>query len=231
MRATVDFIQRSFAYFNKLCFNGSLPPIPIKLSNARTFLGKVTFIGKRNLFGKIVRFENFTLRISTAFELTDVELEDVILHEMIHYHILLNGIKDSSAHGREFRKMMREFNLKFGRNITISHHLTPAQRITGTVKNRTNYFCVSQLSDGNWGITVCANTRLFEIHRSLPRYYKLQSMTWYGSADPFFNRFPRSKTPKIYKITKEELDTHLRDAQLFKCDGHTLKAILYSENQ
>lgn len=222
MKATIEFITQTYDRFNGLCFNGSLPSIPVKLSHARTFLGKVTFVGKRNLFGKIVRFEHFTLRISTVFDLTEPELEDVILHEMIHYYILVNGIKDSSAHGRVFRKMMNDLNLRFGRNMKISHHLTPAQRTAVTKKIRANYFCVSQLSDGNWGITVCANTRIFEIHRKLPKYYRLRSVTWYGSTDPFFNRYPRSRVPKIYKISKEELDLHLADARQFKCDGHTL---------
>ena len=66
---TIDYIQACFDEYNVRYFNGSLPPIPIKLSNARTFLGKVTFIKHRTwLFGEW-RYSNFKLRINTRFDL------------------------------------------------------------------------------------------------------------------------------------------------------------------
>lgn len=221
MRATVEFVQQSFTRFNSLCFEGTLRPIPIKLANARTFLGKVTYTGKRNLFGKIVSYGNVTLRISTAFDLPENELEDVVIHEMIHYCILLRRLKDTSAHGIIFRKMMAEINARYGRHITVSHRFEKGAVPPAEEKIRENYLCVTRFQDGNWGVTVCAKTRIFEIHRKLPRYYRLRSLDWYWSIDPFFNRYPRSKTPKIYKITKEELDAHLPSAQPMRCDGHT----------
>lgn len=51
-----------------------------------------------------------------------------------------------------------------------------------------------------------------------PKYYQIKEMKWYGSFDPFFNRFPRAKTPKVYKITEEELSEHLQDSVPLKCD-------------
>jgi len=93
MTATIQFVRETFSKFNKLCFEDKLPPIPVVLTYARTFLGKVTYKGKRDIF---------------------------------------------------------------------------------------------------------------------------------GSEDPFFNGFPRSKTPKLYKITREELDKHLADAISLVCDGHNI---------
>ena len=55
-------------------------------------------------------------------------LEDTIIHEMIHYHILSNQLQDTSAHGKLFRKMMDDINARFGRNVTISHKPTEEER-------------------------------------------------------------------------------------------------------
>lgn len=227
MTATLPFIQEAFDRFNKLCFEGSLPPIPVKLVKARTFLGKVTYTGKRSIFGNVARYENYCLRISTSFDLTQRELEDVVIHEMIHYFIAVNGIRDTSAHGEVFRKMMRTLNENFGRNICVRHHgcegAMPQPRDT---QIRANWLCVTQLIDGNWGITSCAKTKVFEIHRGLPKYYRLKSLEWYGSLDPFFNRYPRSIKPRIYKISRADLDEHLKDSVRLSCDGHTIKPVL-----
>ena len=37
-----------------------------------------------------------------------------------------------------------------------------------------------------------------------------------------FDRFPRANTPKIYRITAEELTEHLKESVPLKCDGHTI---------
>lgn len=213
MKATLEFVQQAFTRFNSLCFEGALPPIPIKLANARTFLGKVTYTGKRNIFGKIVSYEKLTLRISTAFDLPENELEDVVIHEMIHYCIIFRGLKDTSAHGATFRKMMAEINDRYGRHLTVSHHFKKGALLPIEEKIRENYLCVTLLKNDKWGVTVCAKAKIHELHRKLPRYYPLKSMVWYSSTDPFFNRYPRSRTPRIFKITKEELDAHLPSAR------------------
>jgi len=223
MTATIPFILETFSKYNNLCFEGKLPPIPVKLTRARTFLGKVTYVGKRDIFGNVVRYEKFCMRVSSSFNLTEAELEDVVIHEMIHYYIALNNIKDSSVHGTVFRRMMETINREFGRNITIRHRSEEGAPSQQKEEYRANWLCVTQLQDGSWGITSCAKTRVFEMHRSLPKYYRLKSLEWYGSIDPFFNRYPRSIKPRIYRITRAELDEHLKDSTLLKCDGHTIE--------
>jgi len=222
MKATVSFVQETFDKYNNLCFEGKLPPIPIKLTQARTFLGKVTYSGKRNFFGKILRNVDYCMRISTCFDLQKDVWEDVVIHEMIHYHIALNGIKDTSAHGIVFKNMMNDLNERFGRHIAVRYRSTDSDPSSHREELRANWLCVTQLNDGKWGITSCAKTRVFEMHRNLPKFYRIKSLRWYGSIDPFFNRYPRSIKPRIYSITRAELDEHLSDAVLLKCDGHTI---------
>lgn len=225
MTPTVAYVESKIREFNALIFDSCLPPIPVKLSHARTFLGKVQYRKKRNVFGKISGNTDFLMRISTMFDLSEKEQEDVIIHEMIHYYIAYKGLKDSSTHGKLFRGYMDRINRDYGRNITVRHKSAPGTVNPKTQEVRAHYICVSLLQNEHWGITVCAKTKIFDLYRQIPKHYQVKQMNWYGSLDPFFNKFPRSKTPKVYKITQEELDTHLKNAQKMVCDGKTLRAI------
>ena len=139
MTPTIPYIQSCFDEYNARFFAGSLPPIPIKLSNARTFLGKVTFTRHRSwLFGP-VRNENFVLRINTRLDLPEELIRDTILHEMIHYYIAVNHLRDTSAHGRLFRREMARINADGDRHITISYRLSKEQLLElYPEKKRTN---------------------------------------------------------------------------------------------
>ena len=139
MIPTLPYIQQHFDDFNIRFFNGSLPPIPIKLSNARTFLGKVTYVKRRNfsltswLFSSGASsvgewtYSNFKLRINTRYDLPEELIQDTILHEMIHYYIAVNHLRDTSTHGQLFRNEMKRINAEGNRHITISYRLTPEQ--------------------------------------------------------------------------------------------------------
>ena len=127
MTPTIPYIQACFDEYNARFFDNTLPSIPIKLSNARTFLGKVTFTRHRSwLFGP-VRNENFVLRINTRLDLPEELIQDTILHEMIHYYIAVNQLRDTSSHGRLFRREMARINAAGNRHITISYRLSKEQ--------------------------------------------------------------------------------------------------------
>ena len=199
------FILATFRKFDDLCFGGSLPCVPVVLTKARTFVGKICYRGRRTLLGRTLKAKDFQMRISVLFDLPEQEWEDVVIHEMIHLSIALRGIRDTSSHGKVFRETMDSINTRYGRHITVRHK-GEAPRPQAP---RLNYICVSRFEDGRWGVTSCTQDKVPVLQRTLPRYYRLSSMAWYTSTDPFFNRFPRSRTPKIYKITLEELEAHL----------------------
>ncbi len=129
MIASVPFVQKTFDYFNAQCFNGVLPAVPIVLTKAGTFLGKMEYKSSRDIFGIISSHYDFRLKISTGFDLTQEELEDVIIHEMIHYYIAYRNLRDSSVHGETFRRIMETINQKYGRHITVRHHGEPEQNL------------------------------------------------------------------------------------------------------
>lgn len=202
MIATVPYVEERFAHFNELCFGGELPSVVIKLSRARTYLGRMEYRNVRNLFGKVVRHDGFVMRISTVFDLSESRLDDVIVHEMIHCHIAFANLRDTSSHGRIFRSIMKDLNARFGLDIQVSHRLPDAPvRRQGSVR-----VCLSKLDDGEYGVTVCSEAMSVRLKRILPRFYRISESRWFVSDDPFFSRFPHSRSPKIYKISQEDAE-------------------------
>ncbi len=209
MIPTQEYLEERFDTFNRMCFDGALPRIPIRLSRAHTFLGRLQYKPVRDWRGRIVRREDFVLRISTRFDLPEAEVEDTLIHEMIHYFIAWKGLKDTSTHGRLFREMMKEINEQHGRHITISHKTTP-EELDRDTRVRTHHVCVSQLTDGRTAVTVCASTRMRAIRRAFGWSPTIRHTTWYTSTDPWFNRFPRCRTPKLFPVDPADLEPHLK---------------------
>ena len=128
MRPTVEYIQERFDEYNVLYFNGSLPPLPVKLSNARTFLGKLCYKKQRTWFLGPYRYSDFVLRINTRMDMPEELVHDTILHEMIHYFIAVNQLRDTRTHGRLFRREMARINRAGNHHITISYRPNEAER-------------------------------------------------------------------------------------------------------
>ena len=81
---------------------------------------------ERKLFSRW-HFSDFVLRINTRIDLPEYVMEDIILHEMIHYYIAVNQLRDTSSHGRLFRREMARINADGNRHITISYRLSKEQ--------------------------------------------------------------------------------------------------------
>lgn len=215
MKADTAYIERKFSEYNELMFGGQLPPIPIRISRARTFLGQVSYRRKRKFFGGW-KYSDFVLKISGSVDFPESELEDTILHEMIHYYILYNQMHDTSAHGDIFRRMMNDINSRYGRHITISHRRTKEDMAADT-RVRNHYVCISRFVDSRsgcekYGITVVASTRIFSLWHAIAAIPSVKECRWYMSFDPFFNRYPRVQNPKIYRMEADEVLPHLADA-------------------
>jgi hypothetical protein len=205
---SVEYLEERFDTFNEMCFGGALPRIPIKLSGARGFVGRLQYKPVRDWRGRVVRCEDFVLRISKRFDLPEAEVEDTLIHEMIHYWIAYTGVRDSSTHGRAFRAKMKEINASYGRHLTISHKSTP-EELDRDTRVREHHVCVSRLADGRTAVTVAASTCVAKIRRMLRWSPTVRSSTWFESTDPWFNRFPRCRTAKLFPVDPEELEKHV----------------------
>jgi len=117
MIPTVAYLQQRFAEYNTQIFGGELPPIEITLTKAKRFEGKYVYGIKRGLF--VQKVVGRKIVISICRDLPEREVDDTLIHEMIHYYIHHKGLKDTSPHGKIFKKMMMDINIRWGRNLTI----------------------------------------------------------------------------------------------------------------
>ena len=122
-------ILGKFHIYNKEYFNGILPLPKIKVSHSYRTLGY--FYCDVDCFGNI---SNETIEISGNYDYTESQFRDILVHEMIHYYLLYEGIDTKCRHGKEFKKMSREFNFKYGMNITPTIDLTPFKIKDGNSK-------------------------------------------------------------------------------------------------
>lgn len=120
MKSTIPYIEKKFDEFNQTIFRGRLPKLPIVLSDAATFLGKCE-CRRMTLPNGQIQYYDFLMRINTRFDLPEREIEDTIIHEMIHYFIFYHGLHDTSSHGEIFKAIMNSINTTHGRHITIRH--------------------------------------------------------------------------------------------------------------
>ena len=215
MVATLPFLESRFEAFNTLCFDGALPPVPIKLSRAVRSLGSCTYKKRKHLFSR-TEYYGFAIRISKCFDLPENELEDVLLHEMIHFEILVNQRQDTSAHGRLFRARMKEINERFGRQISVSHrsaHLQPLTAANAAPVWRA--VALVRLKDGRTGIKVLPDIerRLRAYRRGLKLSGQVAAIEFYRTADPWFSRFPKSSALNIFFPSDPDFVTHFKDSE------------------
>ena len=220
MRPTRQYIEHRFSEFNSQIFGGQLPTVPVHLTSARTYLGQLGFKRKHTLLGGIKNYD-FVLRISTRTDLPEQEIEDTLLHEMIHLYIANRQQKDTSAHGTLFRQLMADINCRYNRHITISHRRTDAEQEQDT-QRRLHLLCVSTFDSGEQGITIAAKSRISFLWDAMPTFPHVMKTRWYATYDPYFNRYPRTLTPKIYRINPDDLAAHLKDARPIHQKNSTL---------
>ena len=221
MTATLEYIERKFQEFNEQMFEGKLKPLPFKLSSARTFLGQVRFYQEKSPDGTM-HYMNFQFVISTKVDLPEAEVEDTIIHEMIHYWILSNQMQDNAPHGDIFIRKMQEINMKYNRNLSVAHKATK-EEADQDKEIRQHLICVVRFKTNQMGITIANKSRLFQLWDELPNFPKVAECNWYLSTDPYFNRYPRASSAKVYPIPRAELEEHIKDAQPLVRTGNNIR--------
>lgn len=214
MKANVPFLEQRFDEFNARIFGGELPRVPIGLGNAAGYIGKCLFKIRRRILRKPELYD-FRLRFSTRFDLPEPELEDILIHEMIHYWIGLKGFQDTSSHGKVFRQMMSDINARFGRHITISRRLTPEQQeAVRDSRPKVRVVALVGMSDGRTGIKVLPRNlqRLRSYRRGVMLSGEVATVDFYLTADPFFGRFPCSSALRVHFADMSEVRAHLEGA-------------------
>ena len=115
MVADYNTMPRIFSECNKKYFNNSLPTPKFGLLNKTKILARFEY--NKNKKGKYP-IKRQVLFFSDCFDFDEKDFIEIMVHEMIHYYIAWNSIKDNGAHGKEFMKIANEINEKYGLNIT-----------------------------------------------------------------------------------------------------------------
>lgn len=211
MRADIPYVQQKFREFNRQMFDGRLPEPPVSITNAKTYLGVCAYRKHRKWNGRL-EYSDFKIRISRRFDLSRDEIDDTIIHEMIHYWIGLFSPADMPGHSPLFRKMMADINERFGRHISVSHRLSKEQQ-EQAIDNRPKRHIVARvvLKDGRTGIKVipCMERHIRRYRRGMMASGKVSSIEFFQTTDPFFNRFPSSSAFTVYFPDPDVLAKHL----------------------
>lgn len=220
MRPTKEYIEQCFREINEQCFDGELPMIEICINASSRKLGCLSYVRKRRLF-RSSENTDFKMTISSRYDFTDEQFRDTICHEMIHYYIAWRQIKDTAPHGEIFRSMMARINKEFGYHITISQKLTE-EELDSAPRSKSYLIGISTFSNGKYGVTIAAKTRIFKLWDSMNLIPNLTDTQWYLSRDPYWDRYRSSLTPKAYLIDPSEIDAHLKDAKRLIRNGNTI---------
>ena len=208
-------------------FGGRLPKLPIELSDAKTFLGVCVYSRRMGENGKEEKYD-FKLRINTRIDLPEQEIEDTIIHEMIHYFIGVNQMEDSSAHGPLFLHMMNTINEKFDRHLTVSHKGTKEQN-EQAIDSKAHWHVVATVlfKNGRFGIKVIPRVlpRILSYYNGMKENKDVVEVKLYMSNNPYFNRYPNSGSLNAHYVDEDEVKENLKGAEKMACDGKNIKRV------
>lgn len=204
MQPTPYFVFTNFERFRGEIFDKRLPYVDLGVGHAVRQLGCF----RHPTRGKDLDMCKITL--STKFDLTEREWEDVLIHEMIHFYLWYYDNADPTAHGPNFLRMMQEINLRHGRNITVKHQTDPTR--SEIVGSGSYFICLLIHHDEALSIAVCSKSFIFDFEKKISIVSTVKAHKWYWSADNWFSRFPKIRSPKSYKITVEEFKEHFARA-------------------
>ena len=200
MRPTLQLIKERFDTFNGTYFGGELPEPQFALSNARTVLGQ--FCCRQTLTGlfRKRRLSGCTIKVSRYYDMPERECMNILLHEMIHYYIAYRGIRDTSAHGLAFHKLMNRLNNRFGWNIRVS---TDTRQWASAEPRKVQHRLVLALTttDGKYFLSVVNRKYYSKIDSEAATCKRIATHRWIETEDEFFNSFPATRTLRGRRVT------------------------------
>lgn len=215
MIPTIAYIEEAFDKYNKLCFQGTLTPPRFKLSRSRSQLGWMKFKWRRRLF-KTVKYD-FTIALSTCYDLTEDEADDVLIHEMIHYYIASKNMEDDAPHGALFHRFMNQINERYGRHITVSSRRRHVAAVQPKDEKGTTWLVLAlEMTDGKRYLSTVSTSAAGRLNGQLDSIPHLHRHAWYMSSNHFFGTLPRVRSLRAVRVTEEEYETYLNGATMIR---------------
>ena len=116
MIANQKTMVNTFWECNSKYFNHSLPTPIFKTFNRVDSIAKFECYKNKNNNKKPIREQ--IIFMSDCFDYPQKNFIEIMVHEMTHYYIAWNRIKDNNPHGKEFMKIANELKEKYDLNIT-----------------------------------------------------------------------------------------------------------------
>lgn len=213
MIPTISYMQQAFDRYNQLCFKGQLTPPSFKLSHSCSRLGWMRYKRTRRLL-RVVNTD-YVIALSVSYDLSVEELDDVLIHEMIHYYIASQGLRDNAPHGALFRKLMNEINDLYGRHITVSaRHKASSAATPRTAQDVPRLVLALEMADGTRYLSQVAPRAMMNVTMRITLIPDLQRYAWYESRHPFFATLPKVRTARAVSVTSAQYDDYLQGAKL-----------------
>ena len=111
MIANQETMVNTFWDCNEKYFDNSLPTPWFETMNSINVLGKFEYNKNKKKCKKPIRDQ--VIKMSDCFDYPEKDFIEIMVHEMIHYYIAWNRIKDNKSHGREFMRIANDFKRKY----------------------------------------------------------------------------------------------------------------------
>lgn len=211
MIPTLPQVKEIFVRYNASIFKDLLPEPRFRITAARGYLGKMAWRIARDASGRPC-YHSFEMRISNR-DVDFADLVDTVVHEMIHLHILLSGVSDTSPHGPVFRRLMKAINQSHGLNISISRKVGADGGRHGAPAGAMYVVCRLEMSDGATGFMLAARSRIFSLWDTVASHRQVARASWWISGNPAFADYRRSlQFKRFYPVGADALDRMLADA-------------------
>lgn len=215
MKATLTYVEQKFEEYNCQIFGGRLPKLPIVLTDEAGALGKVCFQANRLSDGRM-EYDDFVLKINTRIDLPESVVEDVIIHEMIHYFILYHNLNDNAPHGDLFKALMYNINATHSRKISITHKSTAEEREQAvSTKAVWHVIAAVYFKSGKTGVKVLPRTqsKIIDYYNKATAHRDVERVEMYLHNNPFFNRYSTSAAFRVDDIDSTLLADNLKGAR------------------
>jgi len=139
---TVAEVERRYKQWNQKLFTGQLPEIKISVKRLKSTSGRTTVNYTRqagqpkiransNMYRLMqmsgrkpnITVNSIEMAISNSMKMTSENLDQVIIHEMIHVEFAANG-NPLEGHGREFEQRRKELSRMVGFEIPLTHDVS-----------------------------------------------------------------------------------------------------------
>jgi len=204
MDITTDILAIYFDKFNKAYFDGKLPVPRFAVTNSRTILGQFICTRERRKILRPSVCTGFTIKVSRYYDITERDYHNILLHEMIHYHIAYHGMRDTSPHGVLFKRMMNTLN-SHGWHITVS---TNTRQWAVAEANRKAQYNVLTLTatDGRQFVSVVNPSYIAHVDSIAAQSPMIKSRQWYVSANDYFASFPLTRSLRGRRVSRSEME-------------------------